>query len=66
MTALFNAPSAIIGLLVGMLMGSFLLQHSDSYTDMEMSVAEANQLVSDCEAKLPRNLSCKLTAEVVK
>lgn len=66
MTALFNAPSCVIGLMLGAVLGAFIVENGKNHTHLKEQVAHANQIVADCEAELPRNLRCELTAKVIK
>jgi hypothetical protein len=66
MTVLFNAPSCVIGAIFGMIVGGVIVENSQDSQDRKAQVEHANQLITTCEAMLPRNLRCELTAKVVE
>lgn len=66
MTALFNAPSCIIGLLFGTLFGAIMVEKGVNMKHLKENTAHLNQVIAACEADLPRSQSCELTAKVKK
>lgn len=66
LSVLFNAPSALIGAILGMLFGGLVVENGTNHTLAKEQATHANQLITQCEAVIPRNHRCKLTAEVVK
>lgn len=65
MTALFNLPSFTLGAVIASLIVVFVCDNV-AVKPRDAIILEHNQVIADCEANLPRNQSCELTAKVKK
>ena len=65
-TALFNAPSFVVGAVLGMVIGALIVENGANNVEMKQDLTDHNQLVADCESRLPRNKFCELVAREVK
>lgn len=55
-----NKASALIGFLLGFALAAFLTG------EFHATIVEAKAAIAQCEAELPRNQKCVVTAEVAK